>query len=324
MIARKIGPAIAAGCTVVIKPPREAPLCTLAIVSLAHQAEVPADVIQVVPTSDRQAVEELYTHPVIKKISFTGSTSVGQFICEKAARTVKRTSMELGGLAPFIVFDDADLSAAVDGLVACRFRCSGQTCISANRVYVHQSIYDDFVQALEKRMKDFKVGSGFDRNVTHGPVINQAAVDKVRSHIEDAVGKGAKLVHGGNVRKDLGGFFIEPALLTGVTQDMAVAHEETFGPLAPVIAFEAVEDVIRMANDSEVGLAGYFFSRDVKRIWHVAKALEVGMVGVNTGKISAAEAPFGGVKESGLGREGSKYGLSEYQVIKNIILGGLD
>lgn len=323
MVTRKLAPAVAAGCTSVIKPPREAPLCTLAMVQLAHQAGIPAGVLQVVPTSDRQAVEELYTHPAIKKISFTGSTSVGKYITAKAAGTMKHAAMELGGLAPFIVFDDADLPAAVAGAIGCKFRCSGQTCICANRFYVQSGIHDKFVAAVAECMRSFKIGPGLDPAVTHGPVINHAAVDKVRSHIDDALRKGARLLVGGKPRPELGGFFIEPALLDGVTQDMEVAHDETFGPLAAVIRFDTVDEVISVANDTEYGLAGYFFSRDVKRIWHVAQALEVGMVGVNTGSISAAEAPFGGIKQSGQGKEGSKYGLAEYQIIKNVVLGGL-
>ncbi|KAK1763987.1 succinate-semialdehyde dehydrogenase [Phialemonium atrogriseum] len=323
MITRKLGPALAAGCTVVIKPPSETPLCTLALTELAQQAGFPPNVIQVVPTRDRTAVTELYTNPAIKKVSFTGSTGVGKMIAEKAAGTMKKVSMELGGNAPYIVFDDADLDKAVDGVLACKFRCSGQTCVCANRLFVQRGIHDAFVRALSERMGEFKVGSGLDPSVTHGPLINGASVAKVKSHIDDAVAKGAKLVCGGSIRDDLGGYFIEPALLTGVTPAMAVAREETFGPLAPVFTFDTIEECIKMANDTEFGLAGYFFSNNLKTIWHVAAQLEVGMVGVNTGKISAAEAPFGGIKESGLGREGSKYGLAEFQVMKNITLGDM-
>lgn len=320
MITRKLGPALAAGCTVVIKPPSETPLCTLALTVLAQEAGIPPSVIQVVPTRDRSAVTELYTNPIVKKVSFTGSTGVGKLITARAAETMKKVSMELGGNAPYIVFDDADLGKAVDGVLACKFRCSGQTCVCANRLYVQRGIHDAFVAALLERMKKFKVGPGMDPTVTHGPLVNKAAVAKVKSHIDDAVGKGAKLVIGGNTRDDLPGYFIEPALVTGVTSDMAVARDETFGPLAPVFAFDTVEDVLKMANDTEFGLAGYFFSDSLDTIWRVAGELEVGMVGVNTGKISAAEAPFGGIKESGLGKEGSKYGLAEFQVMKNVTL----
>lgn len=323
MITRKLGPALAAGCTVVVKPPSETPLCTLAITALAVEAGIPPNIIQVVPTRDRAAVEILYTHPLIKKVSFTGSTSVGKMITQKAAGTMKKVSMELGGNAPYIVFDDADLDIAVDGVLACKFRCSGQTCVCANRLYVQKGIHDAFVEKLLERMSSFKVGSGLDPSVTHGPLVNKAGVLKTKQHIDDAVSKGAKLVAGGKLRDDLEGYFIEPALLTGATQDMLVAKEETFGPLAPVFRFETEAEVIEMANDTEFGLAGYFFANDLRRVWRVAKALEVGMVGVNTGKISACEAPFGGIKESGLGKEGSKYGLAEFQVMKSITLGNL-
>jgi succinate-semialdehyde dehydrogenase/glutarate-semialdehyde dehydrogenase len=318
MITRKLGPALAAGCTVVIKPPSETPLCTLALTHLAQKAGVPAEAIQVVPTRDRSAVTELYTNPIVKKISFTGSTGVGKLIMEKAAGTMKKVSMELGGNAPFIVFDDADIEKAIDGVFACKYRCSGQTCVCANRLFVQRGIHDEFVNALTKRAQSFKVGSGLDPSVTHGPLVNEAAVIKVKVHIDDAVSKGARLVHGGKVRQDLGRCYIEPAIVTGVTTEMLVAREETFGPLAPIFAFDTVSEVLQMANDTEFGLAGYMFSRNLETIWRVAGQLEVGMVGVNTGKISAAEAPFGGIKESGMGKEGSKYGLAEFQILKNI------
>lgn len=323
MVTRKLGPALAAGCTVVIKPPSETPLCSLALAELAVQAGFPPNVIQVVTSRDRTAVKELYTNPIFKKVSFTGSTGVGKMITQEAAKTMKKVSMELGGNAPYIVFDDAKIDIAVDGVLACKFRCSGQTCVCANRLYVQRGIHDKFVQALTARMQTFKVGSGIDPSVTHGPLINRASVDKVKEHIDDAVSKGATLLVGGKVRDDLGGYFIEPALLTGVTQEMKVAREETFGPLAPIFVFDTVEECIAKANDTEFGLAGYFFSENMRTVWRVATALEVGMVGVNTGKISAAEAPFGGVKESGVGREGSKYGLAEFQVLKNIVLGDM-
>jgi succinate-semialdehyde dehydrogenase/glutarate-semialdehyde dehydrogenase len=323
MITRKLGPAIAAGCTVVIKPPSETPLCTLALTQLAVEAGISPNVIQVVTTKNRAAVAELYTNPIVKKVSFTGSTAVGKMITEKAAGTMKKVSMELGGNAPYIVFDDADLDQAVDGVLVCKFRCSGQTCVCANRLYVQRGIHDQFVEALLQRMKNFKVGSGLDPTVTHGPLVNQAGVIKVKQHIDDAISKGAKLIFGGKIRDDLDGYFIEPALMTGLTQDTLVAKDETFGPLAPVFQFDTVDEVIQMANDTQVGLAGYFFSNDLRKAWDVAKRLEVGMVGVNTGTISAAEAPFGGIKESGLGKEGSKYGLAEFQTLKNITLGNL-
>lgn len=320
MITRKIGPAIAAGCTIVVKPPSETPLSALALAALAQEAGIPPNVVQVVPSRNRAAVAELYTNPLIKKVSFTGSTGVGKFITEKAAGTMKKVSMELGGNAPYIVFNDADLEKAVEGVIACKFRCSGQTCVCANRLFVQRGIHDAFVEALTKRMSQFKVGSGMDPTVTHGPLVNQAAVAKVMSHIDDAISQGAKLITGGRVRDDLGSCFIEPALLIGVTSEMAVARDETFGPLAPIFAFDTIDDVIQAANDTEFGLAGYFFSNDLNTIWRVARELEVGMVGVNTGKISAAEAPFGGVKESGYGKEGSMFGLAEYQIVKNVTL----
>ena len=323
MITRKLGPAIAAGCTVVVKPPSETPLCALALTKLALEAGIPPNVIQVVTTKDRKAVEELYTNLAVKKVSFTGSTGVGKMITEKAAGSMKKVSMELGGNAPYIVFEDADLDIAVEGVLACKFRCSGQTCVCANRLYVHKAIHDDFIAALLKKMEKFKIGSGLDPTVTHGPLVNKGGLQKVQEHIEDAVSKGAKLIYGGKSPSDSEGYFIEPALLTGVTQEMIVAKEETFGPLAPVFVFDTTDEVIAMSNDTEFGLAGYFFANDLRKVWKVAKALEVGMVGVNTGKISAAEAPFGGVKESGLGREGSMYGLAEFQVLKNITIGDL-
>ncbi|KAH7072315.1 succinate-semialdehyde dehydrogenase [Paraphoma chrysanthemicola] len=287
MITRKLGPALAAGCTVVVKPPSETPLCTLALTHLAQEAGLPANTIQVVPTRDRAAVVELYTNPIIKKVSFTGSTNVGKLITEKAAGTMKKVSMELGGNAPFIVFDDADIAKAIEGVIACKFRCSGQTCVSTNRLFVQRGIHNQFARALVKRAQQFKVGSGMDPTVKHGPLVNEAAVVKVKSHIDDAVGKGAKLLHEGQVRKDSGRCYIEPAIITGVTSDMRVAREETFGPLVPIFVFDTVDEVIRMANDTKFGLAGYFFSANLNTIWQVAGELEVGMVGVNTGKISA-------------------------------------
>ncbi|KAJ9143783.1 Succinate-semialdehyde dehydrogenase [Pleurostoma richardsiae] len=318
MITRKLGPALAAGCTVVVKPPSETPLSALALTVLALEAGFPPNVIQVVPTKDRAAVAELYTNPVIKKVSFTGSTSVGKMITAKAADTMKKVSMELGGNAPFIVFDDADLAKAIDGVVVCKYRCSGQTCVCANRLFVQRGIHDKFVAALVDRVQQFKLGSGMDPTVTHGPLVNQAAVAKVKSHIDDAVNRGAKLILGGKVRNDLGKCFVEPAILIGVTTDMLVARDETFGPLAPIFVFDTIDDVLKMANDTEFGLAGYAFAENLKTIWRVSRELEVGMIGINTGKISASEAPFGGIKESGLGKEGSKYGLAEFQIMKNI------
>ncbi|OAG43122.1 hypothetical protein AYO21_02741 [Fonsecaea monophora] len=334
MITRKVAPAIAAGCTVVIKPPSETPLCALALTKLAGEAGIPVNVIQTVTTRNRAAVEELYTNPKVKKISFTGSTGVGKAIAEKAAKTMKKISMELGGNASFIVFEDADLDDAVDALMGCKFRCSGQTCICANRVFVQRMVADTFISKLSDRIRhDLKMGSGFDPSVTNGPLVNKAAVDKMHELINDAVLKGATVVAqgGGNETSETAaakgllaaGNFVEPTLLTGITDEMMIAREEIFGPIAPVVVFDREEDVVRLANNTEFGLASYFFSNDHRRIWRVAEALQVGMVGVNTGKISEAGSPFGGVKESGYGKEGSKYGLAEYQVIKSVTLGGL-
>lgn len=323
MITRKVAPAIAAGCTVVIKPPSETPLCALALTHLGIEAGLPANVLQVVTTKDRKAAEEIYTNPKVKKISFTGSTGVGKIITQIAAGTMKKISMELGGNSPFIVFDDADVDAAIEELVGCKYRCSGQTCVCANRVFVQRGVSDSFLEKLTLRVSKLRVGSPFDPAVTNGPLVNKAAVTKVRSLIDDALDKGAKLVIGGRVRDDLDGNFIEPAILTNISSEMAVAKEEIFGPLMPVIVFDDEEEMIEMANDTEFGLAGYFFSSNYQRIWRTALALEVGMVGVNTGKLSEAGAPFGGVKESGYGKEGSKYGLAEYQVLKSLTMGGL-
>lgn len=323
MITRKVAPAIAAGCTCVIKPPSETPLCALALAYLGTQAGLPANVLQVVPTRDRKALEEIYTNPKVKKISFTGSTGVGKIITRIAAGTMKKISMELGGNSPFIIFDDADLDAAIEELMACKYRCSGQTCVCANRVFVQRGVSNHFLEKLISRVSKLKVGSPFDPATTNGPLVNKAAVLKVRSLIDDALDKGAKLVVGGQIRDDLDGNFIEPAVVTDITSDMAVAREEIFGPLMPVIVFDDEEDMIEMANDTEFGLAGYFFSSNYQRVWRTAMALEVGMVGVNTGKLAEAGAPFGGVKESGYGKEGSKYGLAEYQVLKSVTMGGL-
>ena len=323
MITRKVAPAIAAGCTVVIKPPSETPLCALALTHLGIEAGLPANVLQVVTTKDRKAAEEIYTNPKVKKISFTGSTGVGKIITQIAAGTMKKISMELGGNSPFIVFDDADIDAAIEELMGCKYRCSGQTCISANRVFVQRGASDSFLEKLTSRVSKLTVGSPFDTAVTNGPLVNKAAVTKVRSLIDDALDKGAKLVIGGQVRDDLGGNYIKPTILTNISSEMAVAKEEIFGPLMPVIVFDDEEEMIEMANNTEFGLAGYFFSSNYQRIWRTALALEVGMVGINTGKLSEAGAPFGGVKESGYGKEGSKYGLAEYQVLKSLTMGGL-
>ncbi|KAI5275945.1 aldehyde dehydrogenase [Aureobasidium subglaciale] len=304
MITRKIAPAFAAGCAVVIKPPSETPYTALALTKLAKKAGIFPGILHVLPTKDRSAATELATPALVNKISFTGSTGVGKMLAKLAAGTLKKVSLELGGNAPFIVFDDADLDLAVEGAMICKFRCSGQTCL---------------IDAVSK----LKMGAGLDSCTTQGPLVNEAAVTKVLDHIRDGVSKGAKIEIGGK-RHPGPGFFCEPTILTGVRSDMEVAQDETFGPLAAIFEFESEEEVISLANSTPYGLAGYFFSRDMGRCARVSRKLQVGMVGVNTGKISAAEAPFGGVKESGYGREGSLYGLSEYQVIKSITTGNID
>ncbi|KAK9311496.1 Aldehyde/histidinol dehydrogenase [Lipomyces starkeyi] len=323
MITRKIAPALAVGCSVVIKPPSETPYTAAALVKLAIEAGIPPTVIHLIPTKDREAATELCTNPTVKKVSFTGSTNVGVFLSKLAMGTMKKVSMELGGNAPFIVFEDADIDLAVLGAMACKFRCSGQTCVCANRIFVHNKVLHEFTKKLIAMVSTLKVGFGLDKSTTQGPLVNRGGVDKVKQHIEDAVSKGAKLEFGGTVPQDVNpnGFFIAPSILTGVTKDMLVANEETFGPLAPIFAFDTEDEVISLANDTEFGLAGYFFSKDVNRILRVSSALECGLVGVNTGKISAAETPFGGVKESGVGREGSKFGLAEYCIIKAVTIG---
>ncbi|KVC87867.1 NADP-dependent succinate-semialdehyde dehydrogenase [Burkholderia ubonensis] len=319
MITRKVGPALAAGCPIVVKPAEATPFSALAMAVLAERAGVPAGVFSVV-TGDPKAIGgELTSNPVVRKLSFTGSTPVGRLLMAQCAPTVKKVSLELGGNAPFIVFDDADLDAAVQGAIASKYRNSGQTCVCTNRFYVHEAVYDQFAQKLAAAVGQLKVGRGTEPGVTQGPLINEAAVLKVEAHIEDALAKGATVVTGGK-RHALGHGFFEPTVLTGVTPAMKVAKEETFGPLAPLFKFGSDDEVIRLANDTEFGLAAYFYSRDIGRVWKVAEALEYGMVGVNTGLISNEVAPFGGVKQSGLGREGSHYGIDDYVVIKYLCL----
>lgn len=322
MITRKIAPAFAAGCSVVIKPPSETPFTAIALVKLALESGLPPDIVHVVPTKDRNASLELATHPKVKKISFTGSTHVGKVLTKLAAGTMKRVSMELGGNAPFIVFDDADIEKAVEGALICKFRSSGQTCVCANRLYVHQDVLEDFTKRLIARVQSFKLGRGIDEGITHGPLVNAAAVEKVKNHVADAIKKGGQLRYGGAVPADTSGYFYQPTIITNANKDMLLATDETFGPLAAIFAFSSEEEVIEMANDTEFGLAGYFFSENINRVLRVAQRLECGMLGVNTGLISAVETPFGGVKESGIGREGSKYGLGEYQNIKAVTIRG--
>lgn len=323
MITRKIAPALAAGCSVVIKPPSETPFSALALAKLALQAGLPPNLVHVLPTKDRQASLELATHPKVKKLSFTGSTGVGKMLTKLAAGTLKRVSMELGGNAPFIVFDDADLDKAVDAAVICKFRGSGQTCVCANRIYVHEKVSEDFTQRLIAKVQTFKLGRGIDSGTTHGPLVNLSAVEKVAEHVQDALHKGGQVRSGGKVRPGSDGYFFEPTVISGANKEMLLATDETFGPLAAIFSFGSEEEVVKLANDTEFGLAGYFLSRDVGRVFRVSEKLECGMIGVNTGLISGAESPFGGVKESGIGREGSKYGLSEFQDLKTITIGNL-
>jgi succinate-semialdehyde dehydrogenase/glutarate-semialdehyde dehydrogenase len=324
MITRKMGPALAAGCTVVAKAPGETPFTSLALAELAHRAGIPKGVVNVVTTlaNTPEVGEVLTTSPIVKKVSFTGSTGVGKLLMKQSASSLKKLSFELGGNAPFIVFDDADLDLAVSGAIMSKFRSSGQTCVCANRIFVQSEIYDAFAQKFAAKVKEFNVGGGFTEGVTHGPVIHDRAVSKVNAHVRDAEKKGGKVIQGGQMMPELGSNFFQPTVITGMTTDMDLANEETFGPVAGLFRFETEEEVVRIANSADVGLAGYFFSQDIQRVARIAEALEVGMVGVNTGLISDVASPFGGVKESGFGREGSKYGISEYQVIKTITYGG--
>jgi succinate-semialdehyde dehydrogenase / glutarate-semialdehyde dehydrogenase len=322
MITRKAGPALAAGCTVVLKPAEQTPFSALAMAELAERAGIPKGVFNVI-TGDAPAIgKELCANPVVRKLSFTGSTEVGRILMRQSADTVKKLSLELGGNAPFIVFDDADLDAAVEGAIASKYRNAGQTCVCANRIYVQDGVYDAFAARLADKVKGFKVGAGTEPGVVIGPLIDEPGMQKVEQHVADAVGKGAKVLLGGK-KDQRGGLFFQPTVLANVTPDMLVSHEETFGPVAPLIRFKTEEEVIRLANDTEFGLSGYFYSRDVGRIFRVAEAMETGIVGANVGIISTEIAPFGGVKQSGLGREGSKHGLDEYMEVKYILLGGI-
>lgn len=320
-ITRKVAPAFAAGCSVVIKPPSETPFSAIALMNLALQAGFPPDIIHVVPTKNRNAALELATHPKVREVTFTGSTGVGKMLTKLAAGTMKRVSMELGGNAPFIVFDDADLDKAIEGALISKFRASGQTCVCANRLYVHELVLEEFTERLIRKVQEFKLGRGLDNDTTHGPLVNAAAVEKVAGHVQDALQKGGKVRLGGKAPPGLSGYFYEPTIITGAHKGMLVAQDETFGPVAAIFPFASEEDVVQQANGTEVGLAGYFFSQDVDRVLRVARKLECGLVGVNTGLISASESPFGGVKESGVGCEGSKYGLSDYQDIKSVTVG---
>ncbi len=320
MIARKVGPALAVGCSFVAKPAAETPLSALAMAVLAERAGLPKGLLSVITSTDAAAIgQEFCDNQKVRKLTFTGSTQVGRILMRQSADQVMKTSMELGGNAPFIVFDDADLDAAVEGAMVSKYRNNGQTCVCANRIYVQAGVYDAFAEKLAKAVGEMKIGDGFDAGVTTGPLISQAALEKVEDHIADAVQKGASVKTGGH-RHALGGTFFEPTVLTGVDRSMRVATEETFGPVAPLFRFETVEDVIEQANDTIFGLAAYFYANDLSRVWHVAEALEYGIVGVNTGIISTEVAPFGGIKQSGTGREGSKYGCDDYLELKYVCM----
>ena len=324
MITRKAGPALAAGCTMVVKPASQTPLTALALAELARRAGVPSGVFSVITGNDTRAIGgELTSHPLVRKITFTGSTEVGRVLLAQAAQTVKKCSMELGGNAPFIVFDDADLDAAADGVMAAKFRNSGESCIGANRVLVQASVYDALAERIVERVAKLRVGSGLEPGVTIGPLIDAAAVAKVEGHVADALAKGARLLHGGH-RHALGGHFFEPTVIADATSAMRIAHEETFGPVMPLFRFETDDEAIAMANDTPFGLAAYLYSRDAARIWRNAARIESGMVGINCGLISNEVAPFGGIKQSGLGREGSHLGMDEYVEVKYLCWDGLD
>jgi succinate-semialdehyde dehydrogenase/glutarate-semialdehyde dehydrogenase len=320
MITRKAGPALAAGCPIVLKPATQTPFSALALAELAHRAGIPAGVFNVITGSATQIGGEMTGNPLVRKLTFTGSTEIGKILLEQCAKSVKKTSMELGGNAPFIVFDDADLDAAVEGAIMSKYRNTGQTCVCANRILVQDSVYDAFAAKLTAAVAKLKVGDGLKGETQQGPLIDMKAVAKVEEHIADAVKKGAKVAAGGK-RHSLGQSFFEPTILVNVTTEMVVAREETFGPVAPLFRFKTEEEAVKLANDTEFGLAAYFYARDLGRVWRVAEQIESGIIGINTGIISTEVAPFGGVKESGIGREGSKYGIEDYLEIKYMCMG---
>ena len=322
MITRKCAPALAAGCPVVVKPASQTPYSALALAELGARAGLPKGVLNVVTGSASAIGGEMTSNPIVRKLSFTGSTEIGKLLMQQSAATVKKVSMELGGNAPFIVFDDADLDAAVEGAMLCKFRNTGQTCVCANRILVQDSVYDAFAEKLAAAVAKLKVGNGLEAGISQGPLIDLAAVEKVEEHVADATEKGARVVSGGK-RHALGGSFYEPTILAEVTTEMKVTTEETFGPVAPLFRFETEDQAVAMANDTEFGLASYFYARDLGRVWRVGEALESGIVGINTGIISTEVAPFGGVKESGVGREGSHYGLDEFLEVKYLCMGGV-
>jgi succinate-semialdehyde dehydrogenase/glutarate-semialdehyde dehydrogenase len=325
MITRKVAPALAAGCSVVVKPAEQTPLSALALAELAQRAGFPAGVFNVVPADESRSIEVgkvICDSPIVRKLSFTGSTPVGRILMQQSSPTLKKLSLELGGNAPFIAFDDADLDAAVDGALASKYRNAGQTCVCTNRFYAHAKIYDEFVDKLAAKAAQLRVGSGFESGVQQGPLIDKNALAKVEAHVADAKARGGRVVIGG-ARHELGGTFFQPTVIANATREMLLAREETFGPIAPVFKFTTEQEAIDAANATEFGLAGYFYSRDVGRVFRVAEQLEYGMIGVNTGLISNEVAPFGGVKQSGLGREGSRYGIEEYLVTKYVCVGGV-
>jgi succinate-semialdehyde dehydrogenase / glutarate-semialdehyde dehydrogenase len=323
MITRKVGPALAAGCTMVLKPATYTPYSALALVELAERAGIPKGVFNVITGASAAIGGELTSNPIVRKFTFTGSTEIGKQLMAQCATTVKKVSLELGGNAPFVVFDDADIDAAVEGALMSKFRNTGQTCVCANRIYAQESVYDKFAEKLGAKVAAMKVGAGTEDGVNQGPLIDMNAVEKVEEHINDAVKNGARIVTGGK-RHAKGGTFFEPTVLADVTTRMKVAREETFGPVAPLFRFKTEQELIKLANDTEYGLAAYFYSRDIGRIWRVAEALEYGIVGINVGVIANEVAPFGGVKESGIGREGSKYGIEDFLEIKYMCIGGID
>jgi succinate-semialdehyde dehydrogenase / glutarate-semialdehyde dehydrogenase len=322
MITRKAGPALAVGCTMVLKPASETPLTALALAALAEKAGIPKGVFNVITGKASVIGKELTSNPIVRMLTFTGSTEIGRTLMAQCAPTIKKLGLELGGNAPFIVFDDADLDKAVQGAIASKYRNAGQTCVCANRIYVQDKVYDAFAEKLAAEVKRMKVGPGTEEGVTTGPLINKAAVEKVEEHVADALKGGARVILGGK-RHQRGGNFYEPTILVDVTSKMMIAREETFGPVAPLFRFKTEEDVIGMANDTPFGLAAYFYARDIGRVWRIAEALECGIIGINEGIISSEVAPFGGVKESGIGREGSQHGVEEYLEMKYLLMGGL-
>ena len=322
MITRKVGAALGAGCSIVVKPAAQTPYSAFALCVLAEEAGVPTGLVSIVTGSASEIGKEMTSNPIVRKFSFTGSTEIGRLLMSQCSDQIKKVSLELGGNAPFIVFNDADIDAAVEGAIISKYRNAGQTCVCANRIYVQDEIYDAFAEKFVAAVKHINVGDGTAVGVTQGPLIDDAAVAKVKEHIDDAVTKGAKVATGGKSHS-LGGLFFEPTVVTEVTSEMKVAKEETFGPLAPLFRFKTEEDVTQMANDTEYGLAAYFYSRDLGRVWRVAEALEYGMVAINTGLLSNEAAPFGGIKQSGIGREGAKYGLDDYMETKYMLMGGI-